>query len=141
MAAWRKAGEEAQYTFTNIQVLAHLPNTPRSQQYLERLRDDPGIKKVMRKYKWTVGVLQEMEPIGNTDMNSKTLGKNWNKGQVIEVRLRTDSYDGWRDYKTVSLFLSILMAQKVNSCQRSVKHYVTNLLTWFIPNTIGNFGI
>lgn len=56
----------------------------------------------MKKHKWTVGTLQEMEPIGNTDMNSKTLGKNWNRGQVIELRLRTDSYDGWRAYDMVS---------------------------------------
>ncbi|KAI5787124.1 WLM domain-containing protein [Geopyxis carbonaria] len=115
MAAWRKAGEEAQYTFTNVRVLTHLPNTQRSQQYLEKLRDDPGIKKVMRKYKWAVGVLQEMEPIGNTDMQSKTLGRNWNKGQVVEVRLRTDSYDGWRDYKTVRKTLCHELAHMVHS--------------------------
>ena len=55
----------------------------------------------MRAHKYKVGVLAEMEPIGNTDSHSKTLGRNWNKGEVIEVRLRTDAYDGYRDYKTV----------------------------------------
>ena len=42
-----------------------------------------------------------MEPLGNTTHDSKTLGLNRNRGAVIELRLRTDWYDGWRDYKTV----------------------------------------
>lgn len=98
----RKSAEDSIYTFQNLRVLEHLPNSQRSLQYLERIRNDPGVKGVMKKHKWTVGTLQEMEPIGNTDMNSKTLGKNWNRGQVIELRLRTDSYDGWRAYDMVS---------------------------------------
>lgn len=98
----RKTAEDTLYTFQNLKVLEHLPNSQRSLQYLERIRDDAGVRAVMKKHKWTVGTLQEMEPIGNTDMNSKTLGRNWNRGQIIEIRLRTDSYDGWRAYDMVS---------------------------------------
>jgi hypothetical protein len=98
---WKKKSEEALYTFGNLRVLQHIPNHERSMKFLERLRDDPGVKKVMRKHKYSVGLLLEMEPLGNTTREGKTLGLNRNGGEVIEVRLRTDWYDGWRDYKTV----------------------------------------
>lgn len=98
---WKKNTEETLYTFGNLRVLQHIPNHEQSMKFLERLRDDPGVKKVMRKHKYSVGLLLEMEPLGNTTRDGKTLGLNRNKGEVIEVRLRTDWYDGWRDYKTV----------------------------------------
>lgn len=34
-------------------------------------------------------------------MSGRTLGLNRNKGEVIELRLRTDAYDGYRDYRTI----------------------------------------
>ena len=37
----------------------------------------------------------------HTTHESRTLGLNRNKGEVIELRLRTDAYDGYRDYKTI----------------------------------------
>ncbi|KAF8242286.1 WLM-domain-containing protein [Wilcoxina mikolae CBS 423.85] len=101
------------YTFTTLRPLEHLPNPSRSLAYLDRLRNDAGIKAVMRKYKWTVPVLAEMEPIGNTDEKSRTLGRNWDKGSVIEVRLRTDAYDGYRDYKTVRKTMAHELAHMV----------------------------
>ncbi|KAL7275186.1 hypothetical protein RUND412_001885 [Rhizina undulata] len=111
---WKKSSEEAIYTFTNLRVLPHLQNQARSMQFLERLRDDPGVKAVMRKYKWTVPLLVEMEPIGNTTHESKTLGRNHNAGEAIEVRLRTDLYEGWRDYKTVRKTLCHELAHNVH---------------------------
>lgn len=46
-----------------------------------------------------------MNPIEHTRSSSegttRTLGLNRNKGEVIELRLRTDAYDGYRDYKTI----------------------------------------
>ncbi|KAI5841801.1 WLM domain-containing protein [Morchella snyderi] len=98
---WKKATESALYSFANLRTLQHLPHHETSLKFLERLRDDPGVKHVMRKHKYSVGLLLEMEPAGNTTHEGKTLGLNRNKGEVIEVRLRTDWYDGWRDYKTV----------------------------------------
>lgn len=42
-----------------------------------------------------------MDPALHTTMDSRTLGLNRNKGEVIELRLRTDAYDGYRDYRTI----------------------------------------
>ena len=55
----------------------------------------------MRKHRFRVGVLTEMNPAEHTTHESKTLGLNRNRGEVIELRLRTDAYDGYRDYKTI----------------------------------------
>ena len=98
---WQKAQEEATYTFQTILPLSYLPGPGRSQKFLERLRDDPGIKASMRKHKFSVGVLTEMNPAEHTTHESRTLGLNRNRGEVIELRLRTDAYDGYRDYKII----------------------------------------
>lgn len=55
----------------------------------------------MRKHKFSVGVLTEMNPADHTTHDGKTLGLNRNRGEVIELRLRTDAYDGYRDYKII----------------------------------------
>ena len=70
-------------------------------KFLERLRSDPGIKFSMRKHKFSVGVLTEMNPADHTTHESRTLGLNRNRGEVIELRLRTDAYDGYRDFKVI----------------------------------------
>ncbi|KIV99021.1 uncharacterized protein PV09_09248 [Verruconis gallopava] len=98
---WKKAGEEAQYTFHAIRPLAYLPNPERSQRFLEQLANDPGIKASMRKHRFSVGLLTEMDPAMHTTHESRTLGLNRNRGEVIELRLRTDAYDGYRDYRTI----------------------------------------
>lgn len=98
---WQKAQEEATYTFQTILPLSYLPGPARSQKFLERLRDDPGIKASMRKHKFSVGVLTEMNPAEHTTHESRTLGLNRNRGEVIELRLRTDAFDGYRDYKVI----------------------------------------
>ena len=98
---WQKAQKEATYTFQTILPLSYLPGPERSQKFLERLRDDPGIKASMRKHKFSVGVLTEMNPAEHTTHESRTLGLNRNRGEVIELRLRTDAYDGYRDYKII----------------------------------------
>lgn len=98
---WKKAQEESTYTFHTIRPLLYLPNPEKSQRYLERLAADPGIKASMRKHKFSVGLLTEMNPAEHTTHDSKTLGLNRNAGEVIELRLRTDRYDGYRDYKVI----------------------------------------
>lgn len=98
---WRKTQDEATYTFHNLLPLKWLPKPERSLAYLERLRSDPGIKASMRKHKFSVGVLTEMNPADHTTHEGKTLGLNRNRGEVIELRLRTDAYDGYRDYKII----------------------------------------
>lgn len=89
------------YTFHRLLPLSYLPNPSRSLAFLSCLRDDPGIRAAMSRHKFSVGVLTEMDPALHTTQDSRTLGLNRNKGEVIELRLRTDAYDGYRDYRTI----------------------------------------
>ncbi|KIV87107.1 hypothetical protein PV11_02676 [Exophiala sideris] len=98
---WKKVQEESTYTFHAIEPLPYLPNSEKSRRFLERLANDPGIKASMRKHKFSVGLLTEMNPAEHTTHESRTLGLNRNAGEVIELRLRTDRYDGYRDYKVI----------------------------------------
>lgn len=95
------SSSSSNYTFHRLLPLSHLPNPDRSLKFLERLRDDPGIRAAMAKHKFSVPLLTEMDPIEHTTSHSRTLGLNRNKGEVIELRLRTDAYDGYRDYRTI----------------------------------------
>jgi hypothetical protein len=110
---WRKAKEDAEYTFHSIRPLPYLPDPARSQRFLERLAADPGIKSSMAKHKFSVGLLTEMDPAMHTTHESRTLGLNRNRGEVIELRLRTDAYDGYRDYKTIRKTLCHELAHNV----------------------------
>lgn len=98
---WKQIQEESMYTFHTIEPLTYLPNPEKSKRFLERLANDPGIKASMRKHKFSVGLLTEMNPAEHTTHESRTLGLNRNRGEVIELRLRTDRYDGYRDYKVI----------------------------------------
>lgn len=112
---WKKVQEEATYSFHAIEPLKYLPNPEKSRRYLERLANDPGIKASMRKHKFSVGLLTEMNPAEHTTHESKTLGLNRNAGEVIELRLRTDSYDGYRDYKVIRKTLCHELSHNVHS--------------------------
>jgi hypothetical protein len=72
----------------------------------------------MRKHKFTVPLLTEMNPVEHTQSNhegtTRTLGLNRNAGEVIELRLRTDAYDGYRDYKTIRKTLCHELAHNVH---------------------------
>ncbi|KAF7561056.1 hypothetical protein G7046_g3067 [Stylonectria norvegica] len=110
--------EDVQYTFLQVRPLDGLPHPERSQLMLMRLKEDPGIKAAMRKHKFTVALLTEMEPLSNMQSNhegtSRLLGLNRNQGETIELRLRTDAYDGYRDYKTVRKTLCHELAHNVH---------------------------
>ncbi|PVI03924.1 WLM-domain-containing protein [Periconia macrospinosa] len=110
---WKKVQDEAQYTFHTLRPLPYLPNPERSLRFLERLRDDAGIKAAMRTHKFSVPLLTEMDPAMHTTHESRTLGLNRNRGEVIELRLRTDAYDGYRDYKTIRNTLCHELAHNV----------------------------
>lgn len=110
---YKKIQEEAQYTFHTLRPLPYLPNPDRSLRFLERLRDDAGIKAAMRTHKFSVPLLTEMDPAMHTTQESRTLGLNRNQGEVIELRLRTDAYDGYRDYKTIRKTLCHELAHNV----------------------------
>lgn len=98
---FNKAHDNATYTFHTLRPLPHLPNPSRSLDFLSRLRSDAGILATMRTHQFSVPLLTEMDPAAHTTHDSRTLGLNRNKGEVIELRLRTDAYDGYRDYKTI----------------------------------------
>lgn len=112
---WQQIQDEAKYTFHAIEPLQYLPNPEKSKRYLERLASDPGIKASMRKHKFSVGLLTEMNPAEHTTHESKTLGLNRNRGEVIELRLRTDSYDGYRDYKVIRKTLCHELSHNIHS--------------------------
>ncbi|KAI9671157.1 MAG: hypothetical protein M1817_003664 [Caeruleum heppii] len=111
----RLSPQDALYTFTTLLPLRHLPSPDRSLAFLARLRSDPGITHVMRKNHWTVPLLTEMDPIAHTTHDSRTLGLNRNRGEAIELRLRTDAYDGYRDYASVRATLCHELAHNVFS--------------------------
>lgn len=89
------------YTFHKLEPLPYLPYPSRSLDFLKRLRDDPGIRATMATHKFSVPLLTEMNPVEHTTQEGRTLGLNRNRGEVIELRLRTDAYDGYRDYRTI----------------------------------------
>jgi len=69
----------------------------------------------MAKHRFYVPLLTEMNPAEHTTHESRTLGLNRNKGEVIELRLRTDAYDGYRDYRTIRKTLCHELAHCVHS--------------------------
>ena len=95
------ATPDSSYTFHRIIPLPHLPNVNAARDLLERLKYDRGIIAIMKKYKWSVGALVEMDPLEHTYVDHKTLGLNRNKGEVIELRIRTDEYAGFRQYRCI----------------------------------------
>ncbi|KAK9246219.1 WLM domain-containing protein [Lipomyces tetrasporus] len=107
--------ESQHYTFDKLIPLPFLPNPEKSLEFLERLKSDRGVQAIMKKYKWSIPVLTELDPASNTSHDSKLLGLNRNKGQVIELRLRMDEYDGWRDFKSVRKVLCHELAHNVYS--------------------------
>jgi len=111
----KQAQDEARYTFHAIEPLSYLPNPEKSKRYLERLANDVGIKASMRKHGFTVGFLGELSPAEVDDefTGSKLLGLNTNRGEKIELRLRTDAFDGYRDYKTIRDVLCHELAHNV----------------------------
>ncbi|KAI2625301.1 WLM-domain-containing protein [Hypomontagnella submonticulosa] len=103
--AYSRRIEDNKYTFATLRPLPNLPNPERSLAFLERLKADPGIRAVMRAHKFSVGLLTEMDPTEYTESDhegtTRILGLNRNRGEVIELRLRTDAYDGYRNYKII----------------------------------------
>ncbi|KAI1368899.1 WLM domain-containing protein [Xylaria arbuscula] len=110
--------EDSQYTFLSLRPLPNLPRPERSLSFLERLKADPGIRAAMRAHKFSVGLLTEMDPLSYTESShegtTRILGLNRNQGEVIELRLRTDAYDGYRDYKTIRNTLCHELAHNVH---------------------------
>ncbi|KAL1864733.1 hypothetical protein Daus18300_007535 [Diaporthe australafricana] len=113
-----RAQADAQHTFLRVEPLPGFSNAERSRAFLQRLKEDPGIRAAMRKHEFTVGLLTEMDPAANTQSShegtTRLLGLNRNRGEVIELRLRTDAYDGYRAYRTIRDTLCHELAHNVH---------------------------
>lgn len=99
--------QDARYKFVKFEVCSRFvtPHPFDAEKLLLKLATDPAIKKIMRKYQWTVGVLAEMDP--KSDMialrreaedGACVLGYNENAGHKIYLRLRTDDEREFRGY-------------------------------------------
>jgi len=94
---YRKRAGECEYRFEMIRVLEQFRDKDEAFRLLEDLATDPGIVAVLKKHKWKVGTLSEMYPDGKVGVDPVcVLGLNVNKGQEIQLRLRTDNLKGFR---------------------------------------------
>ncbi|KAL0084058.1 WLM domain-containing protein [Phycomyces blakesleeanus] len=91
-----KTSEDHKYTFHRITTLPEFPNPDQAHKLLERLRDDRGVRAIMKARQWSVGELTELTPFEAT-----ILGYNRNSGQLIAIRLRTDDLSGFRHYDSI----------------------------------------
>lgn len=54
--------------FQRIETLPGLPEEETARKILETLADDPGIRAVLEKHRWTVGALCELYPEGKVNV-------------------------------------------------------------------------
>ncbi|KAJ2448642.1 hypothetical protein EV183_005335 [Coemansia sp. RSA 2336] len=101
-------GTSDEYGFGSIKTLPISHRRNEAQSMLQKLARDQGVKAIMQKHKYRVGVLQELHPQERT-----ILGYNRNRGQVIALRLRTDDLEGFRDYLNVRRVLMHELAHMV----------------------------
>ncbi|KAJ7911574.1 WLM-domain-containing protein [Mycena leptocephala] len=106
---WSASTTDHQYRFHELIPLPHLPKPESALTVLQRLANDKAIRHVMQKHKFSVSVLTELDPRERPDL----LGLNTNRGQEIKLRLRTDSYDGFRVYSQVRRTLCHELAHNV----------------------------
>ncbi|KAJ2724851.1 hypothetical protein GGI07_001704 [Coemansia sp. Benny D115] len=100
--------QDTQYTFHAFETLPNLNNRQAALSMLQRLEKDEGVRQIMRKREYSVGVLRELHP------NERTiLGYNRNRGEVIALRLRTDDLEGFRSYESVREVLMHELAHMV----------------------------
>ncbi|KAJ7076388.1 WLM-domain-containing protein [Mycena belliarum] len=97
------------YLFHELIPLPHLPRPDSALTVLRRLANDKAIRHIMHLHKFSVSVLTELDPRERPEL----LGENMNRGQEIRLRLRTDSYDGFRVYSQVRRTLCHELAHNV----------------------------
>jgi hypothetical protein len=103
------------YTFQRLAPLPGLAHPEKALAVLERLASDRGVRAIMEKHQWSVGVLSELDPASSTTHSSRLLGLNTGKGQMIQLRLRTDDYQGFCSYKEIRKVLCHELAHNVHS--------------------------
>lgn len=104
----RDKAEDTQHTFDSFEVLSGLPKQDQAHRLLKRLAEDEGVRQIMKRRKYSVGLLKELHPSEQT-----ILGYNRNRGEVIALRLRTDDLEGFRDYLSVRRVLMHELAHMV----------------------------
>ncbi|KAH8833168.1 WLM-domain-containing protein [Flagelloscypha sp. PMI_526] len=85
------------YRFHTLKPLEHLPSPSSAQAILEKLASDPAILHIMQTHQYSVGLLTELAPHEHPNL----LGLNVNRGEQIKLRIRTDKYDGFRNYREI----------------------------------------
>lgn len=95
------------------------PSPRQALALLRRLANDPGIRGIMDKHDYRVGLLNEMPPEGLVGVDQVCiLGYNSNKGQSITLRLRTDNLKGFRKYlvirDTCTLLSLVVLTRKMS---------------------------
>ena len=89
--------EASPYRFHRLEPLPNLSDAEKEEdlRHLRDLATDKGVLAVMRKHKWSVGVLKSMPIAGTVGEDPLCiLGLNVNKGAEIHVRIRTDNLKG-----------------------------------------------
>lgn len=89
-----------EYTFSRVEALDY-GDRAGAQRFLERIRDDKAVQRLMAKHRLKVGLLTELDPATNTGASERRLGLNENAGAVIRLRIRTDAYDGFCNYREI----------------------------------------
>jgi len=99
--------QDQEYRFNSIKAEFKYSEPPpfEAEKLLQRLSTDPGIIDIMKSRRFTVGILTEMSPVEAQERMAKRgtpnmdlLGYNQNAGEMIVLRLRTDSLKGFRPY-------------------------------------------
>lgn len=99
----RRNNSSATFGFDEIEVLPGFSDGDAVRAILERLADDPGVVAVMKARRWRVPVLGEMYPEGKVGTDPVcVLGYNVNRGQRINLRVRTDGAEGCRSGEPVA---------------------------------------
>ncbi|OAX40320.1 WLM-domain-containing protein [Rhizopogon vinicolor AM-OR11-026] len=98
-----------QYRFHRIEPLSHLPRSETAMESLTTLSQDPAVLHVMQKHRFSVGLLTELAPHENPGL----LGLNVGSGDTIKLRIRLDTYDGFRPYLEVRRVLCHELAHNV----------------------------
>ncbi|KAL2913777.1 hypothetical protein HK105_206656 [Polyrhizophydium stewartii] len=94
-----------------IAPLTEFADSAAAAALLARVRDDWGLRTVMARRGWRIGVLTELHPARDASI----LGYNRNKGQEIALRLRTNRLDGFRHFRAIVQVMVHELAHMVHS--------------------------
>jgi len=104
------------FGFGKVVTLQQLPDEPTARHILDSLANDPGILACMKKREWNVGSLVEMYPDGKVGESPVcVMGLNVNKGQEIQLRIRTDDLKGFRKILSIRDVLFHELSHNVHS--------------------------